>query len=66
MLTKIEICCLQTLHAICDLGILIAKRLCPDQINVSENQTVPLPTQLYATVQNDQNENPVVRVLTNR
>uniref|UniRef100_A0A453RCT5 Uncharacterized protein n=1 Tax=Aegilops tauschii subsp. strangulata TaxID=200361 RepID=A0A453RCT5_AEGTS len=50
----------KTLHAICDLGILIAKRLCPDQINVSENQTVPLPAQLYATVQNDQNENPVV------
>ena len=65
MLTKIEICCLQTVHAICDLGILIAKRLCPDQINVSENQMVPLPAQLYATVQNDQNENPVVRVLTN-
>ncbi|EMS45215.1 Sister chromatid cohesion protein PDS5-like protein B [Triticum urartu] len=49
----------KTVHAICDLGILIAKRLCPDQINVSENQTVPLPAQLYATVQNDQNENPV-------
>ncbi|KAE8771343.1 Sister chromatid cohesion protein PDS5-like protein B [Hordeum vulgare] len=49
----------KTLHAICDLGILIAKRLCPDQINVSESQMVPLPAQLYATVQDDKNENPV-------
>jgi sister-chromatid-cohesion protein PDS5 len=50
---------LQTLHAICDLGILIAKKLCPDEINVSDNQTIPLPAQLYVPIQND-NEKSVV------
>ncbi|KAL5199789.1 hypothetical protein ABZP36_020992 [Zizania latifolia] len=49
----------KTLHAICDLGILIAKRLCQEQINVSEGQMVPLPAQLYTPVQKDQNENSV-------
>ncbi|KAF0904436.1 hypothetical protein E2562_034511 [Oryza meyeriana var. granulata] len=47
----------KTLHAICDLGILIGKKLCQEQINISEAQTVPLPAQLYAPVQKDQNEN---------
>ncbi|XP_010227757.1 sister chromatid cohesion protein PDS5 homolog A isoform X2 [Brachypodium distachyon] len=48
----------KTLHAICDLGILIAKRLCQDEINISENQTVPLPAQLYVPVK-DQDESSV-------
>uniref|UniRef100_A0A0D9WPC5 Uncharacterized protein n=1 Tax=Leersia perrieri TaxID=77586 RepID=A0A0D9WPC5_9ORYZ len=47
----------KTLHAICDLGILIVKKLCQEQINISETQTVPLPAQLYAPVQKGQNEN---------
>nr|ABC94594.1 AF-4 domain containing protein-like protein [Oryza sativa Indica Group] len=49
----------KTLHAICDLGILIGKKLCQEQINISEAQTVSLPSQLYAPVQKDQNENSV-------
>ncbi|CAM0914059.1 unnamed protein product [Alopecurus aequalis] len=49
----------KTLHAICDLGILIAKKLCPDETDISENQTVPLPAQLYVPVQNDQSEKSV-------
>jgi hypothetical protein len=51
---------LQTLHAICDLGTLIAKRLSQDQMNVSETQAVPLPAQLYTPLQDNQNENSVV------
>ncbi|KAG2611293.1 sister chromatid cohesion protein PDS5 homolog A-like isoform X2 [Panicum virgatum] len=47
------------LHAICDLGFLIAKRLCNDQINLSEAQTVPLPAQLYTPLQDNQNESSV-------
>lgn len=54
------ICCLQTLHAICDLGTLIAKRLCHEQTNLSEAQMVPLPAQLYTPLQDNQNENSVV------
>jgi sister-chromatid-cohesion protein PDS5 len=57
---KVEICCLQTVHAICDLGILVAKKLCADEINASEYQTVPLPAQLYVPIQNDETENSVV------
>ncbi|XP_006656003.1 sister chromatid cohesion protein PDS5 homolog A [Oryza brachyantha] len=49
----------KTLHAICDLGTLIGKKLFQEQINISEAQTVPLPAQLYAPVQKDQNENSV-------
>ncbi|CAL5052458.1 unnamed protein product [Urochloa decumbens] len=50
----------KTLHAICDLGTLIAKRLCNDQTNLSEAQTVPLPAQLYKPLHHDnQNENSV-------
>nr|CAB3467823.1 unnamed protein product [Digitaria exilis] len=47
------------LHAICDLGTLIAKRLCNDQTNLSEAQTVPLPAQLYMPLQDNQTENSV-------
>ncbi|CAN6201777.1 unnamed protein product [Urochloa humidicola] len=47
------------LHAICDLGTLIAKRLCNDETNLSEAQTVPLPAQLYTPLQDNQNENSV-------
>ncbi|WVZ81535.1 hypothetical protein U9M48_028901 [Paspalum notatum var. saurae] len=47
----------KTLHAICDLGTLIAKRLCQDQTNLSGVQTVPLPAQLYTPLQDDQNGN---------
>jgi sister-chromatid-cohesion protein PDS5 len=50
----------QTLHAICDLGFLIAKRLCNDQTNLSEAQTVPLPVQLYMPLPDNQNKNSVV------
>ncbi|KAM0917724.1 hypothetical protein ACQ4PT_009179 [Festuca glaucescens] len=50
----------KTLHAICDLGILVAKKLCPDEINASEDQTVPLPAQLYVPIQNDETGNSVV------
>uniref|UniRef100_A0A804R2H1 Binding n=1 Tax=Zea mays TaxID=4577 RepID=A0A804R2H1_MAIZE len=49
----------KTLWAICDLGTLIAKRLCQDQTSLSEAQTVPLPPQLYAPLQDNQNENSV-------
>ncbi|KAL5225230.1 hypothetical protein ABZP36_011869 [Zizania latifolia] len=49
----------KTLHAICDLGICISKRLCQEQINISEAQMVPLPAQLYTPVQKDPNENSV-------
>ncbi|TKW20995.1 hypothetical protein SEVIR_4G191000v4 [Setaria viridis] len=49
----------KTLHAICDLGTLIAKRLCNDQTDLSEAQTVPLPAQLYTPLQDNQNENSV-------
>ncbi|XP_062233052.1 sister chromatid cohesion protein PDS5 homolog A-like [Phragmites australis] len=48
----------KTLHAICDLGTLIAKKLCQDQ-NISESQTVPLPAQLYMPSQDSQNNNSV-------
>lgn len=61
----IVICCLQTLYAICDLGTLIAKRFCQEQTSLSETQTVPLPAQLYAPLQDNQNENSVVCVPTN-
>ncbi|KAL6596694.1 hypothetical protein ACP70R_047337 [Stipagrostis hirtigluma subsp. patula] len=47
----------KTLHAICDLGTLIAKKLFQDQINMSEVQTVPLPAQLYMPLQDNQNDN---------
>ncbi|CAN6221625.1 unnamed protein product [Urochloa humidicola] len=49
----------KTLHAICDLGTLIAKRLCNDQSNLSEAQAVPLPAELYTPLQDNQNENSV-------
>ncbi|KAG2605958.1 sister chromatid cohesion protein PDS5 homolog A-like isoform X3 [Panicum virgatum] len=49
----------KTLHAICDLGFLIAKRLWNDQTNLSDAQTVPLPSQLYMPLQDDQNESSV-------
>ncbi|RLM55759.1 hypothetical protein C2845_PM10G10930 [Panicum miliaceum] len=49
----------KTLHAICDLGFLIAKRLCNDQTNLSEAQTVPLPAQLYMPLLDNQNKNSV-------
>ncbi|KAJ1259018.1 hypothetical protein BS78_10G121300 [Paspalum vaginatum] len=49
----------KTLHAICDLGTLIAKRLCQDQTNLSGVQTVPLPAQLYMPLQDNQNGNSV-------
>jgi sister chromatid cohesion protein PDS5 len=52
----------QTLHAICDLGTLIAKRLSQDQMSVSETQAVPLPAQLYTPLRDNQNENSVVCV----
>lgn len=60
MRLNVLICCLQTLYAICDLGTLIAKRLCQDQTILSEAQKVPLPAQLYAPLQDNQNENSVV------
>ncbi|GJN28989.1 hypothetical protein PR202_gb17174 [Eleusine coracana subsp. coracana] len=56
---NIWICCLQTLHAICDLGALIAKRLSQDQMNVSEPKVVPLPPQLYTPLEDNENENSV-------
>ncbi|XP_062228684.1 sister chromatid cohesion protein PDS5 homolog A-like [Phragmites australis] len=49
----------KTLHALCDLGTLIAKRLCQDQLNLSETQTVPLPAQFYAPSQDNQNDSSV-------
>ncbi|EER88261.2 hypothetical protein BDA96_10G149900 [Sorghum bicolor] len=49
----------KTLYAICDLGTLIAKRFCQEQTSLSETQTVPLPAQLYAPLQDNQNENSV-------
>ncbi|KAK3128989.1 hypothetical protein QOZ80_6BG0469640 [Eleusine coracana subsp. coracana] len=49
----------KTLHAICDLGALIAKRLSQDQMNVSEPKVVPLPPQLYTPLEDNENENSV-------
>ncbi|TVU11623.1 hypothetical protein EJB05_45218 [Eragrostis curvula] len=49
----------KTLHAICDLGTLIAKRLSQDQMDVAEPQVVPLPAQLYVPLHDNQNENSV-------
>ncbi|AQK83830.1 binding [Zea mays] len=49
----------KTVCAICDLGTLIAKRLCQDQTSLSEAQTVPLPAQLYTPLHDNQNENSV-------
>lgn len=46
----------KTLHAICDLGILIARRLWQDQASLPEFQTIPLPAQLYMPLQDNQNE----------
>ncbi|KAK3132210.1 hypothetical protein QOZ80_6AG0517550 [Eleusine coracana subsp. coracana] len=49
----------KTLHAICDLGALIAKRLSQDQMNVSEPKVVPLPPQFYTPLEDNENENSV-------
>jgi hypothetical protein len=59
------LCCFffQSLHAIIDLGLLIAKRLVPDGTE-SQIQAVPLPTQLYMIPQKSEQENGVVSNIT--
>ncbi|KAJ4792820.1 hypothetical protein LUZ62_029207 [Rhynchospora pubera] len=47
------------LHAISDLGLFIAKRLVPDGTEISQRESVPLPTQLYATPEKNEQENGV-------
>ncbi|XP_073010251.1 sister chromatid cohesion protein PDS5 homolog A isoform X2 [Typha latifolia] len=49
----------KTLHAICDLGLSIAKRLIPDLADTSGINTVPLPTMLYMHVEKSHEENSV-------
>ncbi|XP_078165955.1 binding protein isoform X5 [Carex rostrata] len=47
----------QSLHAISDLGLLIAKRLVSDGTEIGQTQAVPLPTQLYTTPEKSEQEN---------
>lgn len=51
---------MQTLHAISDLGLSIAKKLVPDQTDVPGSDMVPLPAPLYMNVEKNQDENTVV------
>lgn len=50
----------QSLHAISDLGLLIAKRLVSDGTEIGQTQAVPLPTQLYTTPEKSEQENGMV------
>lgn len=51
---------MQTLHAISDLGLSIAKKSVPDQTDVPGSDMVPLPAPLYMNVEKNQDEHTVV------
>lgn len=55
---------LQTLHAICDLGLAIAKRLVRDQTEISAISAVPLPHMLYKLVEKNKDVSSVVSILS--
>ncbi|CAL9087272.1 unnamed protein product [Musa acuminata var. zebrina] len=46
-----------TVHAICDLGLSIAKRIVSEKVEVSGFDTVPLPCMLYKPVDKSKDEN---------
>ncbi|URE34813.1 Sister chromatid cohesion protein PDS5 [Musa troglodytarum] len=46
-----------TVHAICDLGLSIAKRIVSDKVEVSGFDIVPLPCMLYKPVDKSKDEN---------
>lgn len=53
---------MQTIHAICDLGLLITKRLVSDVTEVSGFDAVPLPCKLYKPVDKSMDEDIMVSI----
>lgn len=53
---------IQTVHAICDLGLSIAKRIVSEKVEVSGFDTVPLPCMLYKPVDKSKDENAMVSI----